>query len=128
MPAIWAELVLAHFQRLQTRNAAQDFGSVSPAQSAFHYYNSSNLCCCTAAVPVVARTLLSLLTVAARPGPARTSAACGWFLLPLAPNITGTRPVPQCHGTGIQKQWVTKNEKAQKKLPASFRQQRHPYY
>ncbi|KAG8249897.1 hypothetical protein J6590_009020 [Homalodisca vitripennis] len=40
MPAIWAELVLAHFQRLQTRNAAQDFGSVSPAQSAFHYYNS----------------------------------------------------------------------------------------
>ncbi|KAG8253601.1 hypothetical protein J6590_030877 [Homalodisca vitripennis] len=34
MPAIWAELVLAHFQRLQTRNAAQDFGSVSPAQSA----------------------------------------------------------------------------------------------
>ncbi|KAG8281860.1 hypothetical protein J6590_049924 [Homalodisca vitripennis] len=43
MPAIWAELVLAHFQRLQTRNAAQDFGSVSPAQSAFHYYNSLGL-------------------------------------------------------------------------------------
>ncbi|KAG8295512.1 hypothetical protein J6590_078528 [Homalodisca vitripennis] len=61
---------------------------------------SSNLCCCTAAVPVVARTLLSLLTVAARPGPARTSAACGWFLLSLAPNITDTGPVPQCHGTG----------------------------
>ncbi|KAG8325568.1 hypothetical protein J6590_064350 [Homalodisca vitripennis] len=40
MPAIWAELVLAHFQRLQTRNAALDFGSVSSAQSAFHYYNS----------------------------------------------------------------------------------------
>ncbi|KAG8288171.1 hypothetical protein J6590_023536 [Homalodisca vitripennis] len=40
MPAIWTELVLAHFQRLQARNAAQDFGSVSPAQSAFHYYNS----------------------------------------------------------------------------------------
>ncbi|KAG8274450.1 hypothetical protein J6590_107727, partial [Homalodisca vitripennis] len=55
--------------------------------------------CCTAAVPVVARTLLSLLTVAARPGSARTSAACGWFLLSLAPNITGTGPVPQCHGT-----------------------------
>ncbi|KAG8333091.1 hypothetical protein J6590_009552 [Homalodisca vitripennis] len=34
MPAIWTELVLAHFQRMQARNAAQDFGSVSPAQSA----------------------------------------------------------------------------------------------
>ncbi|KAG8319919.1 hypothetical protein J6590_081059 [Homalodisca vitripennis] len=27
-------VVLAHFQRLQTRNAAQDFGSVSPAKAA----------------------------------------------------------------------------------------------
>ncbi|KAG8243984.1 hypothetical protein J6590_032468 [Homalodisca vitripennis] len=29
--------------------------------------------------------------------------ACGWFLLSLAPNITGTGPVPQCHGTGRRK-------------------------
>ncbi|KAG8293668.1 hypothetical protein J6590_013818 [Homalodisca vitripennis] len=52
MPAIWAELVLAHFQRLQTRNAAQDFGSVSPAQSAFHYYNSlAGAQLCTSVLP-----------------------------------------------------------------------------